>query len=79
MFNSGSTVGVCSNIFGVNYHRNFIPSFVWGGNSGFRKHRLEEAMDTAKAVYARRELPFDSVEEDIFKAVFELASDNRVL
>ena len=79
MFNSGSTVGVCSNIFGVNYHRNFIPSFVWGGNSGFRKHRLEEAMDTAKAVYARRELPFDSVEEDIFIAVFELTSDNRVL
>ena len=79
MFNSGTTVGVCSNIFGVSYQRNFIPSFVWGGTSGFRKHRLDEAMNTAKAVYARRELPFDAIEESIFKSVFELTSDNRLL
>lgn len=79
MFNSGTTAGVCSNIFGVSYQRNFIPSFVWGGTSGFRKHRLEEAMDTAKAVYARRNLPFDVIEENIFKIVFELTSDNRLL
>jgi UDP-N-acetylglucosamine diphosphorylase/glucosamine-1-phosphate N-acetyltransferase len=79
MFNSGTTAGVCSNIFGVSYQRNFIPSFVWGGNSGFRKHRLNEAMDTAKAVYARRSLPFNSVEEKIFTTVFELTSDDRLL
>ncbi len=79
MFNSGTTAGVCSNIFGVSYQRNFIPSFVWGGNSGFRKHKLDEAMETAKAVYARRELTFDANEENIFKAVYDLASDNRLL
>lgn len=79
MFNSGTTVGVCSNIFGVSYHRNFIPSFVWGGTSGFRKHKTDEAMETAKAVYARRNLPFDSVEENIFKSVFDLTNDNRLL
>ena len=79
MFNSGTTAGVGSNIFGVSYQRNFIPSFVWGGNSGFRKHKLNEAMDTAKAVYARRNLPFDSIEENIFKAVYDLTSDNRLL
>jgi len=79
MFNSGTTAGVCSNIFGANYQRNFIPSFVWGGTSGFRKHKLNEAMDTAKAVYARRSLPFDTIEENIFRYVFELTSDNRFL
>jgi len=79
MFNSGTTTGVCSNIFGVSYQRNFIPSFVWGGTTGFRKHKLIEAMDTAKAVYARRNLPFDIIEESIFKSVFELTSDNRLL
>jgi UDP-N-acetylglucosamine diphosphorylase/glucosamine-1-phosphate N-acetyltransferase len=79
MFNSGTTTGVCSNIFGVSYQRNFIPSFVWGGTSGFRKHRFEEALATAKAVYARRELAFDSVEEAILKAVFDITSDNRLL
>ena len=79
MFNSGTTAGVCSNIFGVSYQRNFIPSFVWGGTTGFRKHKLTEAIDTAKAVYSRRDLPFDEVEENIFKTVFELTSDNRLL
>jgi len=79
MFNSGTTAGVCSNIFGVNYQRNFIPSFVWGGTSGFRKHKLNEAMDTAKAVYARRNLPFDSAEENIFRYVFELTAGSRIL
>lgn len=79
MFNSGTTAGVCSNIFGVSYQRNFIPSFVWGGTTGFRKHRLIEALETAKAVYARRGLPFDTVEENIFNTVFELTSDNRLL
>jgi len=79
MFNSGTTAGVCSNIFGVSYQRNFIPSFVWGGTSGFRKHKLNEAMDTAKAVYARRGISFDSIEENIFTTVFELTSDNRLL
>lgn len=79
MFNSGTTAGVCSNIFGVSYQRNFLPSFVWGGTTGFRKHRLEEAIATARAVYARRSLPFDIVEENIFKTVFDMTSDNRLL
>jgi UDP-N-acetylglucosamine diphosphorylase/glucosamine-1-phosphate N-acetyltransferase len=78
MFNSGTTAGVCSNIFGVNYHRNFIPSFVWGGNSGFRKHKLKEAMETAKAVYNRRGIPFNAIEENIFTKVFDLTSENRL-
>lgn len=79
MFNSGTTAGVCSNIFGVSYQRNFIPSFVWGGTSGFRKHKLDEALVTAKAVYKRRSLPFTSTEENIFTTVFEMTSDNRLL
>ncbi len=79
MFNSGTTAGVCSNIFGSGYQRNFIPSFIWGGTSGFRMHKLNEAMDTAKAVYARRSLSFGKVEEDIFKTVFELSGENRLL
>jgi len=79
MFNSGTTAGVGSNIFGVSYHRNFIPSFVWGGTSGFRKHKMDEAMDTAKAMYGRRGIPFDQIEANIFKSVYELTSDSRIL
>lgn len=79
MFNSGTTTGVCSNIFGVNYQRNFIKSFVWGGTSGFRNHKLSEVVETATAVYNRRKLPFTATEEKIFNAVYELTANNRRL
>jgi UDP-N-acetylglucosamine diphosphorylase/glucosamine-1-phosphate N-acetyltransferase len=79
MFNSGTTTGVCSNIFGIGYHRNFIPSFVWGGTAGFRPHKLTEAIETAKAVYKRRNLDFDNTEEQIFTKVFEITANDRTL
>lgn len=79
MFNSGSTTGVCSNIFGVNYQRNFIKSFVWGGTSGFRTHKLNEVIETAKAVYNRRKLTFSLTEEKIVNAVFDLTANNKRL
>ena len=34
MFNTGTVVGVCANIFGTGFPRNFIPSFSWGGPQG---------------------------------------------
>lgn len=35
MFNTGTVVGVSANIFGSGFPRNFVPSFSWGGSSGF--------------------------------------------
>ena len=35
MFNTGTVVGVNVNVFGAGYQRNFVPSFAWGGTSGF--------------------------------------------
>ena len=35
MFNTGTVVGVSTNIFGAGFPRNFVPSFSWGGASGF--------------------------------------------
>jgi UDP-N-acetylglucosamine diphosphorylase/glucosamine-1-phosphate N-acetyltransferase len=42
MFNTGTVVGVGANIFGSGFPRNFIPSFSWGGSSGFIIHKLEK-------------------------------------
>ena len=35
MFNTGTVIGVSANIFGSGFPRNFVPSFSWGGASGF--------------------------------------------
>lgn len=71
MFNTGTVVGVSSNIFGDGFPRNFIPSFYWGGARGFVDYRLDKAINTAKLAYQRRGMKFDQIEQDIFKYLFE--------
>ncbi|MGF1636981.1 MAG: putative sugar nucleotidyl transferase, partial [Cyclobacteriaceae bacterium] len=58
MFNSGTVVGICANVLGEGYHRNFIPSFTWGGINGFTTFRLQQVFDVAQRVVARRNMDF---------------------
>lgn len=74
MFNTGSVVGISSNIFGSGYQRNFVSSFKWGGPSGFSKYNLEKAINVAKIVYERRGIDFDNVNENLFRSVFEMTA-----
>lgn len=72
MFNTGTVVGVSANIFGDGFPRNYIPSFSWGGAAGFTPYKLKDAIDTAKLVYARRNMEFDNEEQEIFTYLFSL-------
>lgn len=74
MFNTGTVVGVSSNIFGDGFPRNFIPSFSWGGASGFTLYQLKKAFDTAEKVMERRKITLDDVEKEILTNVFELTA-----
>ena len=78
MLNTGTVVGVGSNIFGSGFPRNFVPSFSWGGASGFTTFQLRKFYDVAKAVMQRRGMEFDEVESDIIKAVFEQTGKYRI-
>ena len=71
MFNTGTVIGVGSNIFGAGYPRNFIPSFSWGGAGGFMTHRLDKMMKTAESVMARRSRTLTEAESAILQHVFE--------
>jgi len=79
MFNTGTVVGVNANVFGSGFQRNFVPSFSWGGTSGFKIYDVKKAILVAKAVYARRGIDFDEVEQDILTYVFEQTASNRYL
>jgi UDP-N-acetylglucosamine diphosphorylase/glucosamine-1-phosphate N-acetyltransferase len=74
MFNTGTVVGVSSNIFGDGFPRNFIPSFSWGGANGFTTYQLKKAYDTAEKVMERRKINLDDTEKEILAAVFELTA-----
>ena len=77
MFNSGTVVGVASNIFGSGYPRNFIPSFAWGGTAGFSTFELNKANETASKAMERRNVVLNEVDKKILKVVFGIAASER--
>ncbi|MGB5317758.1 GlmU family protein [Eudoraea sp.] len=77
MFNTGTVIGVNSNISVPGFPRNFIPSFSWGGASGFTTYLPKKAFEAAKVMMARRGVEFDEVEADILTHVFELTKKYR--
>ena len=77
MFNTGTVVGVAANIFGDGFPRNFIPSFSWGGASGFVTHQLDKALETAEIVLRRRGKLLDETDRKILEFIFNHAASYR--
>jgi UDP-N-acetylglucosamine diphosphorylase/glucosamine-1-phosphate N-acetyltransferase len=77
MFNSGTIVGVASNIFGAGYPPKFVPSFTWGSPNELSIHRFEEAVNTARKVMSRRQKDLTQQEENILREVFDLSMEYR--
>jgi len=77
MFNTGTVVGVSANVFGGGFPRTFIPSFSWGGASGFIEYRIEKSLEAAARMMERRGIPLDEVEEAILRHVFDLTKGYR--
>lgn len=77
MFNTGTVVGVSANIFGSGFPRNFVPSFSWGGASGFTEYKTNKVFEVAEVVMKRRNIDFDEREKAILEKVFELSAQHR--
>ena len=67
MFNTGTVVGVFANIYGGDFPPKYIPSYSWGGSSGFQKYKIEKAIEVAKAVMKRRKKELSKKEESVLK------------
>lgn len=77
MLNTGTVVGVNVNLYVPGFPRNFIPSFSWGGASGFSTYLPRKAFEAAKVMMARRGVEFDDKEARILEHVFELTKKWR--
>lgn len=71
MFNTGTVVGVSANIFGSGFPRNFVPSFSWGGSSGFTTYLTKKAFEVAEVVMSRRDVELTDADKAILEHVFE--------
>lgn len=77
MFNTGTVVGVSANIFGSGFPRNFVPSYSWGGASGFTTYLTQKAFEVAKVVMSRRHIAFTEIDQRLLEKVFELTEKWR--
>ena len=77
MFNTGTVVGVCSNVFGSGFPRNFIPSFSWGGNKGFSNYKIEKVFEVNDKVMKRRNCNFSDQDKAILTHLNNITSSYR--
>jgi len=79
MFNTGTVVGVGSNVFGAGYPPNNIADFAWGGAQyGFVEYSLHKMLETTAKVFERRDhREFNEDEQNILKEVFKLTQAYR--
>lgn len=77
MFNTGTVIGVSANIYGSGYPRNFVPSFSWGGASGFTTYQLRKVFEVADVVMKRRNTQLSIEDQNILEEVFEMTKEYR--
>ncbi|MEJ6735432.1 MAG: GlmU family protein [Flavobacteriales bacterium] len=77
MFNTGTVVGVSSNIFGSGFPRNFVSSFSWGGASGVTTYQVEKVFEVAEIVMKRRGVELTEDDKAILTHVSELTAKFR--
>ena len=77
MFNTGTVVGFSGNVFGAGFPPKYIPSFGWGGSESMKEYKLSKAIETAKAVFARRDKNFSAEDEKLFDYIFNITNEDR--
>lgn len=77
MFNTGTVVGVMSNVFGAGYPSKAVPSFAWGGVPSFETYALDKALEVARRVMARRKCELTAAQEKVLRHVFALTEAER--
>lgn len=75
MFNTGTVVGICSNVYGSGFPRNYLPNFSWGGVQNNQMYQLNKALETARIVMNRRNIELSKEDENILSYVFNQTSE----
>lgn len=76
-FNTGTVVGVSSNVFGGNFPPKYIPSFSWGGSEALTTYDIDRSIEVAERVMQRRNVQLTEVDKELFRTVFNLTVPER--
>lgn len=78
MFNTGTTVGVFSNVYGAGFPKTRIPSFTWGGVRSMLLYNFEKAIETGEIVMKRKGQELTVIDVEILKAIYEETEANKL-
>jgi UDP-N-acetylglucosamine diphosphorylase/glucosamine-1-phosphate N-acetyltransferase len=78
MFNTGTVVGTCCNVYGGDFPPRYVPPFSWGGPStGLSTYRLSKALEVAERVMGRRDRSFTNADRTLLSSLFERTESER--
>ncbi|ALR31551.1 glucose-1-phosphate thymidylyltransferase [Chryseobacterium sp. IHB B 17019] len=69
--NTGTVVGVASNIFKEGFPPNLVENFSWGGFKDDERFKLDKAYEVAERAMARRKVALTDEDKAIFKFIFD--------
>ena len=72
MFNTGTVVGVSSNVYGAGFQEKYIPSFTWGGaDTEYVDYRFDKAIKVINATMERRDKHLTEAEVAVLRYVYD--------
>ena len=78
MFNTGTVVGTCCNVFGGDFPPRYLPPFSWGSPArGFEPYHLDRALTVAEHVMGRRETEFTEAHRTLLETLFRRTQSER--
>jgi UDP-N-acetylglucosamine diphosphorylase/glucosamine-1-phosphate N-acetyltransferase len=76
-FNTGTVVGLASQIASAGFPPKYIPPFTWCGPEKMEIYAFDRALETARAVMARRERELTPAYAELLRRAFEQSSASR--
>jgi UDP-N-acetylglucosamine diphosphorylase/glucosamine-1-phosphate N-acetyltransferase len=77
LFNTGTVVGVGSNVFGGGVLPRWVPPFSWGTGEGLVEYRLEKFLEVAGKAMARRSIELDEGTRNLLGRAWEESRAQR--
>ena len=78
MLNTGTVVGIFSNVFGSGFPPKYIPPFSWGGADKLEEYDPDKALDTARVVMSRRNVELTSNMKRLIRYLFKITRSERM-
>lgn len=80
MLNTGTMVGISSNLYGAGYHNKKINSFSWedASNNEVISYEIEKAISTARTSMSRRNVNMSEAYEKMLRHVYETKDENLI-